>query len=337
MKLLTNDIKKKSPSLLNDVPIKYIRKRTMQPINRSVTGNLHINSNQADVVNLKSRIEENRLFFDNLKNSKPFQNLLILMREADVPDECLSDFLMGKCSLETCLGEKPWMTALLVKTYGGLQAWRPGSHFLSEPLSTTLSVIFKQGYFESAEKSHSKFYTLMSYIKSVEDSEALDLKGADLSNVALDGANLSGANLSKAKLVGAGLSRANLYKANLVEADLNTADLSGAILSEADLTKVQLWRANLSEANLSKANLFESGLSAANLSNANLAGAELQKVDFQWADLSEADLSGANLSGANLIHAIVKIDQLINVKLIGAKSNSDLISTLIKKQEMEAV
>jgi hypothetical protein len=78
----------------------------MHPINRSVSTPLHVASEQTDVVNLNRRIDRNRAFLDDLKGSKPFQNLLILMRQAAVSEVRLLGFLIGRSSLEECLGEK---------------------------------------------------------------------------------------------------------------------------------------------------------------------------------------------------------------------------------------
>ncbi|MCD6026588.1 MAG: hypothetical protein K0R08_1107 [Solimicrobium sp.] len=144
----------------------------MQPINRLANTNHNVTSDQTDVVNLNSRIDKNRPFLEDLKASQPFQDLLVLMRQAAVPEQRLLEFLTGKISLEECLGEKNWMTTLLVKTNDKLEVRWFGSHFLSETLATTLSAIFKQGYFESAEKSHSKMLILMSSLKRDDKSRS---------------------------------------------------------------------------------------------------------------------------------------------------------------------
>ncbi|MCD6026839.1 MAG: pentapeptide repeat protein [Solimicrobium sp.] len=196
------------------------------------------------------------------------------MRKAAVPDECLLDFLTGRTSLEKCLGDKTWMTALLVKHLGALERRWSGSHFLSDSLSHTLSVVFKQGYFESAEKSHSKMSVLMNSLKREGNREKLNLAGADLSTVCLRGADLSGADLS-----GANLSEVNLSGANLGEVNLSGADLSGA---------------NLSDACLYRANLSYTFCADADLSGANLSGANLFRAILLDADVSRADFSEAN-------------------------------------------
>jgi hypothetical protein len=246
-------------------------------------------------MHLKSRIEENRPFLDELKGSKSFQNLLILMRKAAVPEERLLGFLIGKASLEECWGEHTWMTDLLDKTYTELEIRCSDSHFLPETLTATLSTIFNSGYFESTEKSHCKISLLMDEMRTANSAETLDLSCADLSNAFLCKADLSGANLSEADLSGAVMREANL---------------SGALLPKANLTMTYLSGANLAKADLSSASVSGANLSWANLSGANLHGA----------DLSKADLSGANLSEAFLPEAALPKGFSPRAKLCGPNS-----------------
>ncbi|MCD6026272.1 MAG: pentapeptide repeat protein [Solimicrobium sp.] len=307
---------------------------TKQTINKLVSNSPHFTLNQLVTVNVECRIQENRPFMEKVKTDKQFQNLLIFMSKSDVSQERVLDFLTGKTSLESCLGEETWMTEVLVRTYGGLKVRWNGSHFLSEPLATTLSTIFKLGYFESAEKSYYKMFALMDSIKRNKNSEKVDLAGADLSGIYfceadLSGADLSRANLSKTKVRSANFSETTLTGANLSEADfsgvnLAGADLSGADLSRADLTKTdltgtyfsraKLHSANLSRSNVSKANLRGADLSEADLSEANLSGADLRKANLFRANLSGAD----NLTGAKFTIAKLRLADLCGADLSGA-------------------
>jgi uncharacterized protein YjbI with pentapeptide repeats len=326
----------------------------MQSIPLSVNNNFHASLDQTEVVNLNNRMENNRALLNDLKASKPFQNLLILMRKAAVPDERLLDFLTRKASLETCFGDKTWKIALLTKTYDRIEVHSSGSHFLLESLATELSAIFKKGiFFESADKFHSKMKILMSSIEKSNGLKRLDLVGADLSGINLSEANLIGANLHKANLSGVDLTGANLSDADVSDADLHKANLSSAYLHEANLSganlagarlsaaflpKANLSRTNLSRADLTgtklyKANLSEADLSGSFLSGANLSGANLSKANLSDANVSYADLSATNLCGADLRVMKVKVEQLVTAKLIGARSEDDGILAMIRTQE----
>jgi uncharacterized protein YjbI with pentapeptide repeats len=158
------------------------------------------------------------------------------MHKAEVPEERLLNFLIGKVSLEECLGKNTWMTRFVVETSTVVEYYEYSSHFLSKSLVTTLSTIFKQGYFESAEKSHSKMRILMGVIERNVGAVTLNLTGADL----------SGCSLQKADLSGADLSRANLSRACLYDADLSGANLSESTLFEANFEGCNLTKANFS-------------------------------------------------------------------------------------------
>jgi uncharacterized protein YjbI with pentapeptide repeats len=310
----------------------------MQSINRSVNTSFHVISDPTDVENLNTRIEENRLFLDELKANKPFQNLLFLMHKAAVSEQRLLNFLMGNASLEECFGEKKWMTNLLVQPYSNFEVNWTGSHFLPASLATTFSAIFKQGYFESAVKSHSKMCVLMGSIKRDDRLEKLDLAFTNNFFADLSCANMSGMDLSQADFAYANFSGANLSRANLGQAGLWRAKLSFTYLFQADLTcaylpKAALTGASLREANLSKANLAGANLTKANLCRANLTRANFSKANLFKSNFLEADLSGANLSGANMKSTKIMPNQLLNVKLIGAASDNKDISAIIKKQE----
>ncbi|MCD6026592.1 MAG: putative low-complexity protein [Solimicrobium sp.] len=203
------------------------------------------------------------------------------------------------------------------------------------------------------------------------DLVGADLSGVNLSGADLSGANFSKANLSKTDLSFATLPKANLTGANLSGACLYGTNLAGASFYATKLSGTDLSAANLCSADLSETNLSWSFLSWANLSEANLSGADLSWPSFFWnnssethlskasssrdvrwvgvdlsganlfktnlsrADLSNANLAGANLSGAMLTSMQVEMSQLLGVKLIGAESNNDEISAIIKKQERE--
>jgi uncharacterized protein YjbI with pentapeptide repeats len=285
----------------------------MQPVNITVTTSLFVTPNEEDIVNLKSRIDKDRAFLDDLKASKPFQNLLILMRRHAVPNERLLGFLTGKISLEECLGKKTWMTELLVKTYGELEARWSGSHFLPEGLTRTLSAIFKPSYFESAEKSRSKMFILISSIKRDGSVETLDLEGADLSHFSFYERGLLGADLS-----GANLSRANLSHANLAGADLSKANLSGANLSYANLSGPYLApRRSLSP------------FLEANLKGANLSGSNLLSMQVKRSQLHNTRLSGA-WSDNDDISAMIKKQEMEE-----ASKKYQLLSQMIKEFTFE--
>ncbi|MCD6027687.1 MAG: hypothetical protein K0R08_2206 [Solimicrobium sp.] len=150
----------------------------MQFINQSPGNSPRANRNEINieenttadlrVVNIKKRITEKQSLLNDLKSNPRFQNVLILMRESAVSDSLILEFLTGKASLEECFGKEKEKIDFLVKTYGGLEDrfGRGDSHFLSKWLATSLSTIFKTGYFESVDKTNSKMRILM---EAVED------------------------------------------------------------------------------------------------------------------------------------------------------------------------
>jgi uncharacterized protein YjbI with pentapeptide repeats len=295
---------------------------------------------EADLVNLRSRIEKNCAFLDELKKNTRFQNVLILMRKMAISNELLFSFLSGQSSLQQLLGEETWMTNLLVKTYDGLEAaWLGYSHFLSNSIVDTIQAIFRRGYLESAEKFQSKMHSLMDAIENHDNLGQLDLSGADLSYISLRSAKLAGVNLVGANLIGSYLTYADLSGANLAGADLrgtfslcakwSGANLAGTIFIgtflDGVLTDVDLRGANLTNANLVRAIFY----------NANLAGANLTEAKCFNSSCSQTRFRNANLSGADLTNAVLESTQLRETRLIGAKSDCSYIIYLIKKQEEE--
>ncbi|MCD6026587.1 MAG: pentapeptide repeat protein [Solimicrobium sp.] len=245
-------------------------------------------------------------------------------------------------------------TRFVVETSTVVEYYEYSSHFLSKSLVTTLSTIFEQGYFESAEKSHSKMRILMGVIERNVGAVTLNLTGADLSGCSLQKADLSGAdlsraNLSRACLYDADLSGANLSESTLFEANFEGCNLTKANFSATELCHATFFKANLSEANLSNADLSYSRLVGANLSKANLSNANLSysllvlanlsSANLCRVNLSQASVSGADFDGANLSESYlpetIKTAQLLNTSLIGAKCNNDDISEMIKEQEKE--
>jgi TPR repeat protein len=165
----------------------------LTPLNifRSVFDSSNLSSTEKNstvdshVINLQERIESNRILLDGLKRDSGFQNTLTLMHKAGVPEEQLLKFLTGNASLEECLGKKTWMIAFLIGTYAGLEVKSRGLgrldlHFLEHSLADTLTTIFKQGYSESGEKTHSKMNALMQAIEEKNNSGKLDLASTNL-------------------------------------------------------------------------------------------------------------------------------------------------------------
>jgi hypothetical protein len=164
-----------------------------QPINTPRSPLILTNSSQIDknnimdphVVNLEKRLEENWSFLDSLRRDSGFQNILTLMHKAGVPEEHLLKFLTGDSSLEECFGKSTWMINFLVGSYNDLEiksGWFGRiEHFLSKSLANTLLIIFKPGYLESPEKTHSKMNALMHAIEEKNNSGKLDLAGTDFS------------------------------------------------------------------------------------------------------------------------------------------------------------
>ncbi|MCD6026307.1 MAG: pentapeptide repeat-containing protein [Solimicrobium sp.] len=317
---------------------------------------------ELNVVNLKKRIEENRALLDSLKQNKKFQNILIFFLRCKEPDSIvrLTKFLVGKASLEECFSKERWIINLLARTCDEIEV-RSGffgpSHFLSSPLTDTLSIIFAYGYLESEEKFNSKMIT---FIESIQEDrlESLYLVGADLSWADLTGANLpwedlTAANLRRANLNGANFEGSTLIRANLKQADLYNANLADSDLTEADLTQACMHRANLIRATLNRtiligaklnmaqldsvylesANLFQADLTRARLRFAKLCNANLGNANLNWAILRDADLCKANLSGANLTNAELNFACWDGAKFLGAKSTNPIILNMIKEQQ----
>ncbi|MCD6026499.1 MAG: hypothetical protein K0R08_1018, partial [Solimicrobium sp.] len=142
----------------------------------------------SNVFNLEKRIEDNRSFLDGLKRDRGFQNTLTFMDRKGVPEEQLLKFLIGKASLEECLPFEKTVITFLVGSYRRFEiqaGWFGNTdlHFLENSLANTLSTIFKQGYLESSEKTHSKMNTLMQTIGEENNAGKIDLAGIDLSFV----------------------------------------------------------------------------------------------------------------------------------------------------------
>ncbi|MCD6026958.1 MAG: hypothetical protein K0R08_1477 [Solimicrobium sp.] len=218
----------------------------MLPINQSINnlrpadlGNLNPSEKNSSinsyVINLESRIEQNRPLIEDLKRDRGFQNTLTLLRRESISDRQLLDFLTGKVSLEECektleklmysnarqqdtpleelVAEKKWMVQVLVRTYKALEPrWSGTSHFLPKSLTDPLAAIFSHGYWESEEKTHYKMNALMQAIELGK----LDLSRADLSDINFDYVNLAEANLAWANLVGASTIGTNFLNANLL-------------------------------------------------------------------------------------------------------------------------
>ncbi|MCD6026983.1 MAG: hypothetical protein K0R08_1502 [Solimicrobium sp.] len=198
------------------------------------------------VINLESRIEQNRPLIEDLKRDRGFQNTLTLLRRESIPDRMLLNFLTGKASLQECVSNMIkikdsdgslgytrsycgrdiwWIIDMLVKTYEALEDRSRSSgpaacssHFLPKSLTDPLTAIFSHGYWESEEKTCSKINTLMHAI----ESKKLDLSGADLSYIDFEDANLAEANLAGANLAGAGTIGTNFLDANLLGVNWET-------------------------------------------------------------------------------------------------------------------
>ena len=112
--------------------------------------------------------------------------------------------------------------------------------------------------------------------------------------------------------------RADLRGANLQDASLQYADLRGADLRGANLQDASLQYADLRGANLRGANLQDASLQYASLQYADLRGANLQDASLQYADLRGANLQGASLQYADLRGA--KISKELNELLISYTS-----------------
>jgi hypothetical protein len=127
------------------------------------------------VINLESRIEENRELIEGLKIDAGFQNILSIMYTSAVPDEQFVNFLTGKASLEECVGKNENRGRIdgLLMIYHPFDKidfkygffGKPHSHFFNKSLSDKFAAILKHGYSESDEKTRSKIATLMQAIK----------------------------------------------------------------------------------------------------------------------------------------------------------------------------
>ncbi|MCD6026733.1 MAG: hypothetical protein K0R08_1252 [Solimicrobium sp.] len=187
------------------------------------------------VINLESRIEQNRLLIEDLKRDRGFQNTLTLLRRESISDHQLLDFLTGKVSLEECVRtvvefypeyrdlntsstkfcrvDKEWMIKVLVRTYKALEPSCSGTlHFLPKSLTDPLAAIFSHGYWESEDKTHFKMNALMQAIELGK----LDLSRADLSDLNLNFVNLAEANLAGANMVATSTRGTNFHNANLL-------------------------------------------------------------------------------------------------------------------------
>ncbi|MCD6025831.1 MAG: pentapeptide repeat protein [Solimicrobium sp.] len=314
---------------------------------QSINSQPFFSQSSSEMTNLRNRIEENRPLIDDLRKNSGFQNIFALMRKKDIPNELIFGFLTGTASLEQCLNNEIWMINLLERIYDGFEIYWGGnqraSHFLDKSLANRLLTIFKQGYFESNEKTYSKMHILIGAIEKSNNSKELNLQQARLARVNLTGADLSGTNLHRVDLTLANLTGVNLNKAVLGEIKLRQANLTGANLSNADLKNVDLTGVNLTDANLSEANLSQAKLCNACLTGANLTEAQLYLADLTGADLSranltQADLDAANLAGANLQLADLrdaKLNEVIltDANLLDTKSNDPDICFMIRKHE----
>ena len=130
-------------------------------------------------------------------------------------------------------------------------------------------------------------------IRSQNNYQKIDLRGADLMESNLKGTRLRGADLTEANLRGADLMGANLEGTRLREVNFRDARLTGADLMESNLSRADLRGANLEGADLRGANLEGADLRGANLKGTRLRGSRLRGSKLIPISKEEAQRRGA--------------------------------------------
>lgn len=132
------------------------------------------------------------------------------------------------------------------------------------------------------------------------DFSGANLKGVDFSGANLTNANLSGADLTGAVLSGSVLHKTNFSKAKLNGVKLVDADLEDAILLDIEIDTIGINELQALIEYLAKYYPHKLNFAKINLTLLNLANIDLKQVDLRGADFTGIDFTGVNITGLDL-------------------------------------
>jgi Uncharacterized low-complexity proteins len=225
---------------------------------------------------------------------------------------------------------------------------------------TELSVYLGEYFKINREKTNDDFSRLISFLRSVDDTELwkfqkMNFKCADFSYAKLDNleigklnaenANFGYANLNDSHISGtlyncnfkeADLSRASMDYTGLSYCNFEKADLSYAILVESGVSKADFSEASLSEAHIEGTFFNKSKFEKASLIMTQMWRSDFEDCNFNHANLSSAVMRESNFKNATFINTCLRNVDLEEADLTGADmSNANLSNAKINKAIFE--